>query len=94
TPEKYLNEIVMTAISQINFSTREIQFPQTMRTTPAITFYSPVTGKVGKAAKAGGGEVDIKEMIGGKNRMSFFCSSNNLDIGYEYYVHYSASADL
>lgn len=94
TPEKYLNEIVMTAISQINFSTREIQFPQTMRTTPVITFYSPVTGNVGKAAKARGGEVDIKEIIGGKNRMSFFCPSNNLDIGYEYYVHYSASADL
>ena len=93
-PEQYINEMVMTAISQINFSTREIQFPQTMRTTPAITFYSPVTGNVGKAAKAGGGEVDIKEIIGGENRMSFFCPSQNLDIGFEYYVHYSASADL
>lgn len=88
----YANEIVLTALNTYCFTERNIQFPVKMRTTPSITFYAPGSGNAGKATKSGGDDVTVTQLIAGEDRVSFY--SSDLEAGFEYYLHYTASADL
>lgn len=93
TPGSYTNELVLHAISTNWFGNTEIRLPCTMRTTPVVTFYNPNTG--GKDM-ADGIEKDVRvEVIAsGKDRINIRAKDNDLVTGDEYYLHYTASADL
>lgn len=94
TPNAYANEIVMVAVTTNRFSTTSLDFPVTMATTPSVVFYSPNTGSVDKASKAGGGEATVSKIITGQDRVAFYAPNNDLVPGSEYYIHYFADANL
>lgn len=94
TPNSYTNEIVLVAVTINYFSQRNVEFPTRMRTTPSVTFYAPGSGDIGKATKAGGDDVDVAMIIAGQDRISFYAPNNDLTVGSEYYLHYTASAEL
>ena len=93
TPTSYANELVLTAISANRFNHTTIDFPTTMRTTPTVKFFDPDTGEEGYACKSGTNEkVPVAIIIAGQDRVNF--GSSGLTVGADYYLHYTASAEL
>ena len=93
TPASYANELVLTAISANRFNHTIIDFPTTMRTTPTVRFFDPNTGEEGYACKSGTNEkVPVAIIIAGQDRVNF--GSSGLTVGADYYLHYTASAEL
>ena len=93
TPASYANELVLNAITANRFNHTMIDFPTTMRTTPTVRFFNPVTGEEGYACKGGTDKrVPVAIIIAGQDRVIF--GSSGLTVGADYYLHYTASAEL
>ena len=93
TPASYANELILNAISANRFNHTTIDFPATMRTTPTVKFFDPVTGEEGYACMSGSAEkVPVNVLIAGQNRAAI--GSSGLTVGMDYYLHYTASAEL
>lgn len=93
TPASYANELVLNATSTNRFNHTMIDFPTTMRTTPTVKFFDPVTGEEGYAHKTETDEkVPVTIIIAGQDRVNF--GSSELAVGTDYYLHYTASAEL
>lgn len=93
TPASYANELILNAISANRFNHTTIDFPTTMRTTPTVKFFDPDTGEEGYACMSGSAEkVPVNVLIAGQNRAAI--GSSGLTVGADYYLHYTASAEL
>lgn len=93
TPASYANELILNAISANRFNHTTIDFPTTMRTTPTVKFFDPDTGEEGYACMSGSAEkVPVNVFIAGQNRAAI--GSSGLTVGMDYYLHYTASAEL
>ena len=93
TPASYANELVLNAISANRFNHTMIDFPVTMRITPTVKFFDPATGEEGYAHKSGTDEkVPVDLIIAGQDKVNF--GSSGLTVGMDYYLHYTASAEL
>ena len=81
----------------MNYGTENVVFPCSMRATPTVGIYSPVTGALGKFdSNTSGGTTDLNLITVNIGDNGFSGQSNNQAVGGNAYMrwHYTASAEL
>ena len=80
-----------------NYGTENVVFPTSMRATPTVGIYSPVTGALGKFdSNTSGGTTDLNLTTVNIGDHGFSGQSNNQAVGATAYMrwHYTADAEL
>jgi len=83
--------------ANMNYGTENVVFPCSMRATPTVGIYSPVTGALGKFdSNTNGGTTDLNLTTANIGDNGFSGQSNNQAVGATAYMrwHYTASAEL
>jgi len=81
----------------MNYGTENVVFPTSMRATPTVGIYSPITGALGKFdSNTSGGTTDLNLVAVNIGDNGFSGQSNNQAVGVNAYMrwHYTASAEL
>lgn len=93
TATAYSGEIILNAAGSSKFGQSYIAFPVSMRIIPTVTIFNPDNGESGGICHAGyAGTISAAALVPGTN--GFNISAVRLTRGDDYYMHYTASAEL
>lgn len=93
TAAAYFGEIILNATGSSKFGQSYISFPVSMRNIPTVTIFNPDTGESGGICHSGYTDTtSASALMPGTN--GFNISAGGLTQGDDYYMHYTASAEL
>lgn len=93
TARAYSGEIILNAAGSSKFGQSYIAFPVSMRIIPTVTIFNPDNGESGGICHSGYADtISAAALVPGTN--GFNISAVGLTQGDDYYMHYTASAEI